>query len=527
MTGVNKRLGLGLVAVLLALVVAGSWPGAARAEESRYFPETGQTVEGRFLRYWLANGGLPVFGYPIGPAQPQLDPETGRTYLTQWFERNRFEYHPELAGTRYEVLLGLLGKDLRREALLTDSSFQRAVPIQLTGVKSLYFMETGHNISSEFLDYWLKNGGLQRFGYPISENRDEIDPETGQAYSMQWFERARFEYHPENKPPFDVLLGLLGNQLKRPTSKIEYTRRLDKTQLYYPTGLAVDAQDNLYVTSTYDFSFKIHKYDSQGRLVLAFARPNKTEDGNLYRPGDLMVDSQGNIYVAELGLLYSTPTAVSILKFDAQGRFLKRWGGYGTGDGQFNQPVGLVSDAANNIYVLDQNNHSVQKFDSEGNFLLKWGSRGSGDGQFQQADGFAIDRQGYLYVADAEGPSNDGPKTPRIQKFDGQGKLLQKWGSGPGAIPLRFGYGSVSFYPSGLAVDAQDNLFILDGNNSRLLKFDRDGVLRSFMGQRGNANGEFNYTNDLVLDSQGNLYASDGAINGVPDLDRVQKFRQR
>jgi hypothetical protein len=50
----------------------------------------------------------------------ELDPETGKTFLTQWFERSRFELHPENAGTRYEVLLGLLGKDLRREALAVD-----------------------------------------------------------------------------------------------------------------------------------------------------------------------------------------------------------------------------------------------------------------------------------------------------------------------------------------------------------------------------------------------------------------------
>ena len=58
-----------------------------------------------------------------------------------------------------------------------------------------------------------------------SEQRDpeqslplsEPQPETlgdGRLYTVQWFERARFELHPENKPPYNVLLGLLGNELR-------------------------------------------------------------------------------------------------------------------------------------------------------------------------------------------------------------------------------------------------------------------------------------------------------------------------
>lgn len=64
------------------------------------------------------------------------------------------------------------------------------------------------------MEYWSANGGLERFGYPISEFFYGTDPETGEQFYMQWFERARFESHPENKAPYDVLLGLLGKQLR-------------------------------------------------------------------------------------------------------------------------------------------------------------------------------------------------------------------------------------------------------------------------------------------------------------------------
>lgn len=122
----SKGLYLLIVVTLLALGLAGKVERQAKAtaEASRYFPETKQTIAGKFLAYWQANGGLPVYGYPITEARMEVDPETGKTFLTQWFERNRFELHPENTGTQYEVLLGLLGKDLRREALTVDPDFK-------------------------------------------------------------------------------------------------------------------------------------------------------------------------------------------------------------------------------------------------------------------------------------------------------------------------------------------------------------------------------------------------------------------
>ncbi|NWJ47004.1 MAG: hypothetical protein HXX08_14170 [Chloroflexi bacterium] len=192
------------------------------ADISRYFPETGHTVAGKFLQYWQANGGLATYGYPITDAQAEVDPETGKTFTMQWFERNRMELHSENAGTKYEVLLGLLGKDLNRSRLATDPVFQKATKLNdasLPQDQQWYFNETGHNLRGGFLKYWQENGGVERLGIPISEELKETDPETGKTFTVQWFERARFEYHPENQKPYDILLGLLGKQIKNgPTS---------------------------------------------------------------------------------------------------------------------------------------------------------------------------------------------------------------------------------------------------------------------------------------------------------------------
>ncbi|HYP20596.1 MAG TPA: hypothetical protein VEY08_11020, partial [Chloroflexia bacterium] len=75
---------------------------------------------------------------------------------------------------------------------------------------SVLFRETGHRLGGVFLDYWNKNGGLAQQGYPISDEFVEQSELDGKPYTVQYFERAVFEYHPENKPPYDVLLSQLG-----------------------------------------------------------------------------------------------------------------------------------------------------------------------------------------------------------------------------------------------------------------------------------------------------------------------------
>src|SRR4051794_9642145 len=76
---------------------------------------------------------------------------------------------------------------------------------------SLFFPETQHSVSGRFLSYWRNEGGLPVFGYPITEQRPELNGDTGNVYETQWFERNRFELHPENRPPYDILLGRLGD----------------------------------------------------------------------------------------------------------------------------------------------------------------------------------------------------------------------------------------------------------------------------------------------------------------------------
>jgi hypothetical protein len=74
-----------------------------------------------------------------------------------------------------------------------------------------YSAETGHYLQYAFKAYWDGNGGLPVFGYPLTEEFRELNRDTGEWYTVQFTERQRFEWHPENGgTPYEVLLGRLG-----------------------------------------------------------------------------------------------------------------------------------------------------------------------------------------------------------------------------------------------------------------------------------------------------------------------------
>ncbi len=176
-----------------------SAPLVVSPSRRRCFRETGSCIEGIFLVYWEAHGGLALNGYPL--TEPiQIVLEDGDTYIVQYCERTRLEYHPENTWPN-DVQLGQFGRYIHAPD---------PPAVRLAGGR--YFAETGHNTRAGFRDYWERNGGLAQFGYPLTEEiREQL--EDGRVYTVQYFERARFEYHPENRAPYDILLGQFGRRI--------------------------------------------------------------------------------------------------------------------------------------------------------------------------------------------------------------------------------------------------------------------------------------------------------------------------
>lgn len=177
---------------------------AAAPTTSEYFPQTAHTVSGLFLDYWQQHGSLSQFGYPI------TDEFFDGYERVQYFERARLEYHPELAGTSYQVELALLGSQTLARA---NRSFPSVPQPTSSNPNVFYFKETGHTLRGVFLTYWQQHGGLQVFGFPLSKEIQEVSPTDGKTYTVQYFERNRFEYHPELAgSSYEIELGLLGSE---------------------------------------------------------------------------------------------------------------------------------------------------------------------------------------------------------------------------------------------------------------------------------------------------------------------------
>jgi len=182
---------------------------APDASTAVYFPQTKHAVGGAFLKYWLNSGGLSRFGFPV-TEETSIKDNTGKMITVQFFERVRMEYHPENAGTPYEVLLGQLGKELagnRKD--VPFQSFSESTKNELNDDGALWFKETQHTLANGFRLYWQANGGLPIYGYPISQEFTERNADDGNSYTVQYFERARFEWHPEINGG-SVLIGLMG-----------------------------------------------------------------------------------------------------------------------------------------------------------------------------------------------------------------------------------------------------------------------------------------------------------------------------
>lgn len=172
---------------------------------SRLFPETGHSVKGRFLEYWETHGGLPQQGYPISEEMQEVSPRDSKTYTVQYFERGVFELHPENQQPN-DVLLSLLGVfEYGKRYGSAGASGQKA-----STDNPLFFKESGHTIGGKFRAYWEAHGGLAQQGYPISDEFQEMSALNGKTYTVQYFQRAVFELHPENQPPNYVLLSQLG-----------------------------------------------------------------------------------------------------------------------------------------------------------------------------------------------------------------------------------------------------------------------------------------------------------------------------
>jgi len=216
-----------------------------------------------------------------------------------------------------------------------------------------------------------------------------------------------------------------------------------------PSGIALDAQENVYVVDTGRKSIGVFARD--GKQI------NEFSDPDLYRPNGLAIDkARGRMYVVDAGGRDGRDHNVKI--YDLNGKRVGAIGGAPGGDfGQFNYPTYVTVDPAGNVYVSDTLNSRVQKFDPEGKFVTSFGQLGTNWGEFDKPKGVAVDSFGNLYVVDG-GWSN-------VQIFNPKGQMLLFFG-GRGPVP------GMMKNPLAIAIDKRNRIYVGDYLNHRIGVYD-------------------------------------------------------
>lgn len=255
-------------------------------------------------------------------------------------------------------------------------------------------------------------------------------------------------------------------------------------KLDIPTGIAIDAAGNLYITEYNNHT--IRKIDHNTQVITTICGngvPGYNGDGvqastaQLYRPGLLCVDGSGNIYIPDT---YNN----RIRKITAATGVISTIAGTGTpgynGDGQLainaqvSFPLAVTVNAAGDVYFTDGNNRIRKISAATGNISTVAGNGTlgfSGDGaaattaQLNQPQGICLDAAGNLYIADYG--SNRIRKVSRITgvitSIAGEGPMGYTGDGGPAV------YGRM-WEPMGLVLDAGDSLFIAEAGNSIIRK---------------------------------------------------------
>ncbi len=170
--------------------VAEAAPTNTSSSNSVYFRQTAHYIKDAFLNYWLMNGGVTLYGYPVSE-------ETSVNGMpVQYFQRSRFEFHAD-SSSPWHVELSNAGSEVT-----AGRNFEQVTPAAATGDRTFY-VQTGHTLGGAFQQFWKNNGGLAIFGYPISEELIE------NGMTVQYFERARFELPAQGR----VQLGFVGLEM--------------------------------------------------------------------------------------------------------------------------------------------------------------------------------------------------------------------------------------------------------------------------------------------------------------------------
>ena len=245
-----------------------------------------------------------------------------------------------------------------------------------------------------------------------------------------------------------------GLQTWKPGGCLDETDRplaLDNGQFCEPWSVAAGPDGRVYVADTWNH--RVQVFGSDGQFLAkagVFGQPGASitsSPGHFYGPRDVAVDQDGHVYVSDTG-------NKRIQAFNADLNHIASFGGPGIIEGRLDEPVGVAVSPDSLLYVADTWNQRVQALTLQGDFVRQWPIVGWESQSTVNKPYLATDSAGRVYVSDPEGS--------RIIVFDAEGRVL---------ATLRGAGGSFFQTPAGIALDAQDRLWISDAATNRLLRF--------------------------------------------------------
>ena len=193
-------------------------------------------------------------------------------------------------------------------------------------------------------------------------------------------------------------------------------------------------------------------------------------------------------------------------------RLVPGWGTLPDG-ATWGEVPGMAIDASGKLYAFHRSEVPIVELDRSGKILKMWGEK-----LFAWPHGIRIDRFGNLWITDGQARNGIGQQ---VFKYSSDGRLLMTLGTKGvrGEGPDTFGG------PCDVAVAANGDIFVADGHqNSRVVKFDKDGKFIKAWGKRGDQPGEFNVPHTIVIDSRGRVLVGDRSNNRIQIFDQDGNF---
>lgn len=313
-------------------------------------------------------------------------------------------------------------------------------------------------------------------------------------------------------------------QVRTVVAQTIYNEAYNGLPLFAPRAVAVAPAGNRVVADTNNH--RIVVLDNQGGFLRAFGShcnlndrantpcvdpdgdgPLVEGDGQFFEPWGVAVDEAGQIYVADTW-------NGRIQVFDAEGRFLRKWGMFATTSGELGDPNalfgprGLAIDLDGNLLVADTGNKRILQFTPNGDLIRQVGGGGVIAGRFEEPTDVAVDpTDGGVMVADAW--------NGRIQRFSPALEYVGEF-----AVP---GWsGRDVFQKPYLTVTADGSIYATDPATALVMVFDREGNVRAAFGGPGLDASKLGQPNGIAADlAAGVLVVADGGNNRVMVFPKI------